>query len=488
MWSRRSRFALPAAILGLAVLAFLLRYLGIASESFWHDEAYKWLLSQEATPGDVVAGMAVREDVHPPGYQLLLWGVMRIWGDGPLALRGVSLLAGVAAVPGVFLLGRRLLGPREGLLAAGWMAVLAYPIYYSRETGAYALLLLATLAMVWTCLAAASRWHAGEAAPWAVLAAMSGIGVVSCYLHYFGMAMTALSGTLLLVVALRQRRLRQWAAAHGAILLALTPWLATIRRHLGLHPAWLAAPPPDFFLSFLQFVANQSGLGMLLLAAAICLAALDARNRPAHRRAILLLLAWTGGVILLGHAVSWLFTPVLSYRNAIVTLPAALLLAARGAVSLGGRGLLAGWLCAALALGHLFWGLGFPDAPRRTQFREAMSLVLQHDEGAPPAPLVVFSWGTYPFDLALRHLRGPQGPDRVDLLAGREEDWPALEALLRQRHDQNGTDSFWYVYEYHARVPDAAFLARLLTTFPVLERRELFEATVLRLDARGRGP
>ena len=62
---------------------------------------------------------ALREDGSPPLYYLLLHGWIAVFGDGTTAVRALSAVFGVAALPLIWLAGRRLADA-----ATGWTAVL----------------------------------------------------------------------------------------------------------------------------------------------------------------------------------------------------------------------------------------------------------------------------------------------------------------------------------------------------------------------------
>ena len=106
-------------------------------------------------------------------------------------LRSLSVLASSAAVPLIYLLGRELLGRREGLLGAALFALSPTAIYYAQEVRSYALLLL-PLTMTLLCLARFLRApHANrDLAGYAVFAIMSlychvtMLMVICCLQHF----------------------------------------------------------------------------------------------------------------------------------------------------------------------------------------------------------------------------------------------------------------------------------------------------------------
>ena len=72
----------------------------------------------------------LRCTTRSPGCSLQ-WG-----GDSTVLVRLPSLVLGTAAIPVVFLLGRRVAGTRVGLFAAAILALSPFAIFYSTEARA----------------------------------------------------------------------------------------------------------------------------------------------------------------------------------------------------------------------------------------------------------------------------------------------------------------------------------------------------------------
>ncbi len=88
-------------------------------------------------------GSTLRAVVHtentPPLWYLIAWVDSRVLGDGEVALRLPSALAGIATVPVAWLIGSELAGRRAAVLAAALVAVNPLFVWYSQEARAYAL-------------------------------------------------------------------------------------------------------------------------------------------------------------------------------------------------------------------------------------------------------------------------------------------------------------------------------------------------------------
>jgi mannosyltransferase len=211
----------------LMLVAVALRTANLTRQSLWADEGNSVRLTERSL-SLVIA--AARADIHPPGYYLLLWGWVKLFGQGEVAVRTLSVVSGVALVGLVYLLGRRWLGSRCGWLAAFCAAVSPLQIEYSQEVRMYILAALlgtvATYALV--------RWmewgNQRERTIWSVVYVLS--AAAGLWTHYsFPVVIAALNIALLVWWLERQKSLgwRQpvtwWLAMHMAVLVLYLPWL-----------------------------------------------------------------------------------------------------------------------------------------------------------------------------------------------------------------------------------------------------------------------
>ena len=90
------------------------------------------------------AGVWSTVETTPPLYFVLMWGWAHIFGIGEIALRSVSTLAGIALVPIAYLSARELYSRWAGVVAAAFVAVNPFMIWFSQEARAYMLLALFT--------------------------------------------------------------------------------------------------------------------------------------------------------------------------------------------------------------------------------------------------------------------------------------------------------------------------------------------------------
>lgn len=120
-------------MVGAAVRVFMLGFKGM-----WLDETFSVWLANHST-GEMLRWV-VQIDQHPPLYYLILHSWVGQFGDSPYASRMPSVIFGAAAIPFIYLIGKRLSGVPMGLAAAMLLAFSPFNIRYAQETRMYTLL------------------------------------------------------------------------------------------------------------------------------------------------------------------------------------------------------------------------------------------------------------------------------------------------------------------------------------------------------------
>ena len=122
-------------LLGILVLAALLRFYKIDAQSLWYDEGNSARIAERSLQL-IVEGAAGA--IHPPLYYIVLKYWRALFGEGEAALRSFSALCGVLTVWFAYLIGRDLFRRRVGLIAAFLLAVAPFAVYYGQEARMYA--------------------------------------------------------------------------------------------------------------------------------------------------------------------------------------------------------------------------------------------------------------------------------------------------------------------------------------------------------------
>ncbi len=221
----------PAGLLHLLLLAILLfafaaRIYRLDASSMWSDEGLSLYRAQlplaEVFENTITVDGIDTRDTNPPLYFLLLNLWRRAAGDSVFALRYFGVLAGVLAVPLLYLLGRLVYNRPLGLVAAALLALSPFAVWMSQELRNYGLLLSLNLLTVYGLF----RFLLGDGRRrWLILWVTAGL--LGAYTHYFGFFILAYSGVAL-VAFLVWRRWRPplpLLIAGGVLLLALLPIL-----------------------------------------------------------------------------------------------------------------------------------------------------------------------------------------------------------------------------------------------------------------------
>jgi hypothetical protein len=408
-WPRRW---VVAGGLGLTVAAALVRGLARPGRPMWGDEAFT--LALVSYPAAEVWEFLTHREINGGIYTVLLRALLSLTGplgiDGLAAARGLSALFGVAAVPALHQLARRLAGERVALLAGLLLAVNQFHVSYSLEGRGYtlAVLLVILSSSALVSLLDEPRW--GRALRFGLLAGLA------TWAHLF--AALVLAGQAL--AALLHPRLR---AARGQPLagLALGAALSLLIMARGAwgdagQVGWVGALDWTQFVNLL--VKLSGGVRLLLffwsLGLGVVLLAVREGGPPAFRMALPLALVLAPVLLaLLASAVKPLLVP----RYLLVALPGLLLLAALGVASLRRRALVVG---AALLLA----GLGLRQVVRDENgdplWQPVDEVAARLVEIARPGDVLVVSHPAMALtlDRELARLgRGP-GPERVSPVEG----------------------------------------------------------------------
>jgi mannosyltransferase len=201
-------------VIGLTVVAAILRFATIGSQSYWLDE------SQAAHELSLSFGSMLRAwnsaEWNPPLYLIIAWPWARLFGTGEVGLRSLSAVLGVGLVPLLYLCGAELVSRRAGLVAAALAAVSPFMIWYSQEAREYMLLVvLCTGSLLFFARAWRSR-SSRDLLWWAVLSALA------LLTQYFAGFLIAVEG-LMLVYRLRSRASLIALAAQAVVLAPLVP-------------------------------------------------------------------------------------------------------------------------------------------------------------------------------------------------------------------------------------------------------------------------
>ncbi|MDQ6775903.1 MAG: glycosyltransferase family 39 protein [Actinomycetota bacterium] len=270
------------AVGALILLAALLRFAGIASQSYWADESLT--VYEVHLPFGAMLHAVSQNETTPQLYFILAWAWAHLFGTGEGALRSLSALIGVAVVLIAYLCGRELVSRRAGVIAAALAAVNPFLVWYSQEARAYMLLIALTgLSFLW-CVRAEREPSRRNVAWWTIFSALA------IATHFFAGFLVAPEALWLLWRA-RSRFLVVACALLAAGQLALVP-VASQDTHHGI--GWIHAIPllsrigqvPTQFavMTVYRHVSLSEGLWGGAIAIGVAVFLLVLAGGPAERR------------------------------------------------------------------------------------------------------------------------------------------------------------------------------------------------------------
>jgi hypothetical protein len=392
--SRRSSLLSPSpanlAVAAAVALGIVLRF--VQRSPLWLDEALSVNIARLPV-GDLLD--ALRHDGHPPLYYLLLHWWMALVGEGDVAVRALSGIFALAALPLAWVAGRRIAGVSGGRWALVVVALSPYWVRYATETRMYSLVMLLVLAgylLLVDALDHPRLWRL------AGLALASGLLLLT---HYWAFYLIASVGAVLAVRAWRRPEGRgATLRAMGAIAaggLLFLPWLGGfLYQSANTGTPWGEPFRPT---AVVQATLSDMGGGTVteaqLYGSAVVVLALVAlfTVRAARNEVVLDLrtaptVRWELAVVLLvlavGAVAGLATSATFQSRYAAMIVPLLLLAVAAGIAQVPGRArVVAGLVFVVLSL----IGIGWVNYFQRTQAEEVGGAVAARAE---PGDVVVY--------------------------------------------------------------------------------------------------
>jgi mannosyltransferase len=328
-----------AMLAGAVLIGAFLRLWHLGASELSPDEAASWAAAAAPTIAGVMRASARLNPGKLAGYDIVLHGWIRSFGDGLLAMRMLSALLGVAAIVLVFWDARETLLLNTGVesqsppvdypaaLSALLFAVTLAMIKYTREARMYPLLTAAELAQTGFLLRAHRR---GGLINYAGMAAFTALSIAANFTAVF---LFAAQVFWLLLSKEGRRNGFPWRplAALGAGGIVFLPVLASavhgsVTALNGGALNWIS--PPSWWSLFSFF--NRS-TGTLPFPVLLALAAWGTVSQWRRRKAsVVFALFWMWAPVLILYLISLAVTPLLVERYALSCLVPFMILAALG--------------------------------------------------------------------------------------------------------------------------------------------------------------
>lgn len=260
-------------MIGLILLLGLILRLISLNQSFWLDETAQAVLSRAP-----IFSVNYAADFQPPLYYVfshywMMLGNLLTIGHLEWFLRLPSVFFGIATIYFTYALGKKLFDEKTGLLAAGFLSIAPFHVYFSQEFRMYSLLTL-------LCLLS---WNTVVNKKWISLAVITSLSILT---HYFAFVNVIAIATFLL--GTKEKR------GFGYLMGGLIPfalWIPTFIEQLktanelvSLWPKWSEVSNVGFFKFFPLLIAKWT-VGMI-----------SPENRPVYAISVALFALISGGV------------------------------------------------------------------------------------------------------------------------------------------------------------------------------------------------
>lgn len=371
--TRRHVFSVPWALIGIMILATLLRLLHLGSESLWFDEIMSVAIAR------LDWGTFWRVLSRFEANMALYYGLLHFWiklSESEVIVRSLSVVAGLLTVPVIYALGGRMFGTRAGLISAVLLAANAFHIRFSQEARSYALVvLLASLSSLFFIRAIERQ----SRADWAGYVLT---GTLAVYSHFLAVLIPGAHLASLIVLRPRDvpwRRLLVSFSVMGLLLVPLSIFVFT-RDNGGL--GWVPKSRPIAVYGLFDSLAGGGKLLVLTYFVPCFIAFVHALRTWSRSKLSFetwryaFFLSWLFGPILVGVAIS-LSKPLLVARYFIICLPPLVLLAAVGISSISPRWIRTGGLVLLMTLsGRAVYS--YYSYPEKEDWRGATAYVVSH--------------------------------------------------------------------------------------------------------------
>ena len=422
-------------LLLIILLGAVLRFYKLDFQSLDNDELTSWNLSNKSDSISDVVKKQAEHDVNPPGYQIILFYVIKYLGDNEFWLRLPSVAAGILSIYLIYLLGLKLFSSKEGLLAAALTAISWCPIYYSQEARTYSLMFLFSIVTMLFWIDIVTEEASGKFKPYIIIAAYSLSAIITISLHYFGLLLISLqSAGMLFYFLAKKKSLKNFLIAYGIIFLAFIPFIPPLL--IDFNPSFktfIKTPAPFIFVEVIYFFFNNSywfvalaaGLYLFLFIKFIYDKRISGKGDKKNNFILLVLILWLVVPFLVSFLISVTVLPVLKERYLIISLPAALLIFSHAVVQLPINFFLKKIFIGALIfifLFHLIVKTSYYSRPTKPEFKSAAKYVVEREKDGDPF-VIGFCWSEYMFNYYFERMGSEIA---VDDILGQENDIEAL--------------------------------------------------------------
>lgn len=454
----------------------ILRIACLDRESLWNDELSSWYRSSFSSITEVIT-LGVIPDVHPPGYQILLYFVEQSIGDSESALRLPSVIAGILTIPMIFLLGRKLLSDSAGLFTSAFLAVAPIHIWFSQEARSYAILILLVVVSVYFLTEILEKLKTGKCFGKINVAGFVTVGILLEYTHYFGLLILVIEIAVLLLSSILMGREKLKILVMCLIpVLAFLPWIPYAAAQTGTE-SHITFPTIKTISVLFFWYMSWSKVMLVLLCLSVSAGLLIYFRKGGGYSSfapgnLIIILLWLFIPLALSLLLSFMLIPVFTIRNMMVALPAIFLVLSASIHILFPSGWLRYTIGAGLCcylLFSLFIVCKHYSVPHKQQFREVAEYVVNNCDRSNEILIAASTWNIAYFNY---YFNKTSSDISVNLGASEATDFAVIRTLLTSRKP----DEFWFLWGHIE--PDSVLIDSISGLFMEVEYQQFYDAGV----------
>ncbi len=226
-------------------------FVGLAEKSLWVDELFSAYFSDPELPSLRAFFERAAQDVHPPGYYLTLWWVLKTFpGQFELIARGYSAVLGCMALAVIYLAPGPSVRPVARLVGVAVAATSGVWLFSSQNARSYSALFLILSVIIFLALRCREKLSTGHLPIQGLVALAVACNVASTFHYYSILISGAVFGLLLL--SCRTLRHRMVVAVSGLTVLLFTSLL--LSWHL---PQFVVEIDNTWFEANFDFILQQ---------------------------------------------------------------------------------------------------------------------------------------------------------------------------------------------------------------------------------------
>ncbi len=467
-------------LVAILVLGAVLRFYGLANQSFWVDELHSVNEADPSISWNEMFHLINCCDPHPPLFFIIERLVISVFGSSEFIARGFPALCGLVTVWTMYLLGKELVDKKLGLIAALLTSVNYFNIDYSQEARNYTLVMLfATLSFLYFIKLLKDLRRRN-------LFLYVLFSILMLYSHYFSLFIVTAQGLVafLFLIGVKEGRkqfLITFAIAGVLLAVGYLPWVPFLLDTAKINSFWIGPIPPDFAISFFfEYFGDYQKLKpfQVVMILYFFWELLKQRNwsLPKMKETpiqLMFIVFFTAIAVTYGipYIRSITVVPMLHIRYTIVVLPAFILILAFAFYLVKNRPtqtvLLTGFVLLSLhdVVNHRKFY--YKDTRRKTQFREMTEFISQNQNMVIPIVEERTAW-QHAYYLKRYNNAAP-------VLTGNKE--ATIDSILHKTSAKYDLETFWIVgahgFERHL---DTAMRTKLDSSYTLIVEQDFFDA------------